>query len=101
VIESWEPDFRGVQQDNILVSPSGRACLADFGFGTVGDSVVALRTSTALGGGTTRYSAPELLDPEENIPRTTRASDMYAFGCVCYEVRISSLPDTTCGACRV
>lgn len=44
--------------------------------------------------GTIRFLAPELL-VEEN-PRSTCASDVYAFGCLCLEVRnlffLSHLP---------
>lgn len=41
--------------------------------------------SSARAGGTVRWKAPELIDPEkDNGP--TKESDIYAFGCVCYEV---------------
>jgi serine/threonine protein kinase len=32
-----------------------------------------------------RWLAPELLSPDENH-RSSKASDIYAFACVCYEV---------------
>lgn len=44
------------------------------------------------GGGATRWSAPELFDPEEfglESSRPTFQSDIYAFACICIEVRIS------------
>jgi serine/threonine protein kinase len=38
-------------------------------------------------GGTVRWMAPEILDGRaENNSAGRRAADMYAFGCVCYEV---------------
>jgi serine/threonine protein kinase len=59
---------------NILITPSHRACLADFG--------------VASCKGTLRWQAPELLDPEldDASCRATSASDVYAYACVCYEV---------------
>jgi hypothetical protein len=40
--------------------------------------------------GTLRWQAPELLNPEsdEGDGRNSMPSDVYAFACVCYEVKI-------------
>ncbi|TFK35923.1 kinase-like domain-containing protein [Crucibulum laeve] len=70
---------------NILVTSAQRACLADFGLSTIRDPEV-LRMTSSVGhtGGTVRWMAPELLDPEhERI--NSKESDIYAFACVCYE----------------
>ncbi|KAJ7235054.1 kinase-like domain-containing protein [Mycena rebaudengoi] len=76
---------------NILVTPSGRACIADFGLSSIAD-VVTLRfthsTATAKGG-TTRWQAPELLRGEHP---SHYGSDIYAFACVCYEVLTGKAP---------
>ncbi|KAK1230419.1 Protein kinase of the Mitotic Exit Network [Marasmius sp. AFHP31] len=76
-------DMKGV---NVLITPEFRACIGDFGLSHVADShAVKLSTSfTSRAKGTTRWLAPELLNPElSNI--STEQSDMYAYGCVCYE----------------
>lgn len=78
-------------QANILVSSSGRACLADFGLSTLSDPALlgwtSIRTTAAKATGTARWQAPELLEPDDDIEiRITMQSDIYSYGCVCYEV---------------
>ncbi|KAJ7804374.1 kinase-like domain-containing protein [Mycena leptocephala] len=70
-------------QLNILVTPSGKACIADFGVSSITHAMTLLfTTSTANGrGGTARYQAPELFQGGQNH----FGSDVYAFACVCYE----------------
>lgn len=72
-------------QMNILITPSGRACIADFGLSTITDAMsLALTNSTANPqGGTARYQAPEVLSGKRS---NHYGSDVYAFACVCYEV---------------
>ncbi|KAK1227026.1 Rho guanine nucleotide exchange factor [Marasmius sp. AFHP31] len=73
-------DLKGV---NVLITPDGRACIGDFGLSRVAVSM-RLTTSTSAGPmGTARWLAPELLTVGE---ATTKESDIYAYGCVCYEV---------------
>ena len=73
-------------QMNILVTPSRRACVADFGLASIADAMT-LRfthsTSASARGGTARYQAPELISTDN--PNHFE-SDVYAFACVCYEV---------------
>lgn len=76
-------------QANILATESGRACLADFGLSRFQDGAefsCSQSGSSSLLGGTTRWQAPELLDPEVDSPKLTTESDVYAYGCVLYEV---------------
>ncbi|KAJ7108587.1 kinase-like domain-containing protein, partial [Mycena epipterygia] len=78
---------------NILVTPCGRACLADFGLSSSVDALTLQfthSTSTARAA-TPRYQAPELLQPELN-PKNDFASDVYAFACVCYEILTGKAP---------
>ncbi|KAF5349262.1 hypothetical protein D9756_009439 [Leucocoprinus leucothites] len=85
-------DLKGA---NILVTVTGRACLADFGLATLNDVEAikfALIESSGHRGGTPRWEAPELLDDTEEIIHRTPASDMYAFGCVCYEIITGRVP---------
>ncbi|KXN82766.1 Serine/threonine-protein kinase HT1 [Leucoagaricus sp. SymC.cos] len=85
-------DLKGA---NILVTDAGRACLADFGLATLNDVEAvkfAILESSGHRGGTPRWEAPELLDDSEAVIHRTPASDVYAFGCVCYEVLTGKLP---------
>ncbi|KAL0058646.1 hypothetical protein AAF712_014672 [Marasmius tenuissimus] len=82
-------DMKGV---NVLITPEGRALIGDFGLSHVADSH-ALKLSTSLTNqakGTTRWLAPELL--RSNAPVSTVLSDMYAYGCVCYEIFAGRVP---------
>ncbi|KAL0065424.1 hypothetical protein AAF712_007633 [Marasmius tenuissimus] len=77
-------DMKGV---NVLITPELRACIGDFGLSRVRDSD-ALRLSTSIASrakGTTHWFSPELLDPDSPSFNSTVKSDMYAYGCVCYE----------------
>ncbi|KAF8216023.1 hypothetical protein K438DRAFT_621510 [Mycena galopus ATCC 62051] len=81
-------DLKGL---NILVTPSRRACIADFGLSAVVNAMTwRFATSTASAhGGTARYQAPELF--QEETPRTFK-SDIYGFACVCYEILTGEVP---------
>ncbi|KAG6849479.1 hypothetical protein H0H93_008060 [Arthromyces matolae] len=80
---------------NILVTSIGRACLTDFGLSYVTDAS-GLRgqalSSNHAEGGTTGFEAPELVDPDNEYSRRTTASDVYAFGMVCYEMFTGKRP---------
>ncbi|KAJ7142965.1 kinase-like domain-containing protein, partial [Mycena epipterygia] len=75
-------DLKGM---NILVTPSGRACIADFGLSTIADTMTMGFTHSTSNpqGGTARYQAPEVLSGKRS---NHYGSDVYAFACVCYEV---------------
>ncbi len=84
-------------QANILISPDGSACLADFGLSSIVDPDVlrwtSLKTITKAGG-TARWEAPELMDELEDgtSPRPTFLSGIYSVASVMYEVsRLSDL----------
>jgi serine/threonine protein kinase len=82
-------------QVNILITPSFRASLADFGLATVKDSkaIPLTATSSIREAGTLRWQAPELFSEDQSV--TTTRTDVYAFGCVCYEVFFLSDTQTT------
>ncbi|TFK23020.1 kinase-like protein, partial [Coprinopsis marcescibilis] len=85
-------DLKG---DNILVTPAGRACLADFGLSKLIDSKVLSWTSlysTAQQGGTPRWQAPELMNPKSEHIAANKESDMYSFGGICYEGLTGKVP---------
>ncbi|KAK7001925.1 kinase domain-containing protein [Favolaschia claudopus] len=81
-------DLKGI---NILVTPSERACIADFGLSIIVNTMtLRLATSTTTNHrGTARYHAPELFG--ETAVKTF-ASDIYAFGCVAYEIMTGKVP---------
>ncbi|KAH7917137.1 kinase-like protein [Leucogyrophana mollusca] len=79
-------DLKGA---NILITPNLRACIADFGLSIIAQesNIQFTATATTNGQGSTPWMAPELFDynnPERR--RKSRASDVYAFGCVGYEI---------------
>jgi len=81
-----------IQQSNILISNDTppQACIADFDFITgIPDPGQILSSSAQTEGGTLRFTAPELLVPEEfggkGVLPTPRA-DIYAFGLVILQV---------------
>ncbi|KAJ6596166.1 kinase-like domain-containing protein, partial [Mycena vulgaris] len=79
-------DLKGATKLNVLVKPSLRACIADFGLSTIAASQIPRITSTSSNrGGTLAWQAPETMSldhPTKNTPE----SDIYSFACVCYEV---------------
>ncbi|KAG7091121.1 hypothetical protein E1B28_010175 [Marasmius oreades] len=75
---------------NIVVTSEGRACITDFGLSRIADSSVLTNTNpTSHSGGTVRWLAPELLIGGQ---RSSKESDMYAFGCLCYEIFTGFIP---------
>ncbi|KAK7049954.1 Rho guanine nucleotide exchange factor [Paramarasmius palmivorus] len=80
-------DLKGA---NILVTRYGRAAVSDFGLSYVAEGeVLRMTSSSALLGGTIRWLAPELLSRES---RPSYKTDIYAFGCVCYEIYTGFCP---------
>ncbi|KNZ79055.1 L-type lectin-domain containing receptor kinase I.3 [Termitomyces sp. J132] len=83
-------DLKGA---NILIHETGKACLSDFGISGVLDSNIVAWTSqssVASKGGSVRWQAPELFDMEKDEEvKNSPYSDMYALGCVFYEVSCS------------
>jgi serine/threonine protein kinase len=91
-------------QTNILITASRRACVADFGLCTLSQDLSFQFTPTSgrFKAGTFWYCAPELLhkqceqmdetgktrdnQDEGRLGHKTLETDVYAFGCVCYEV---------------
>ncbi|KXN92795.1 hypothetical protein AN958_04722 [Leucoagaricus sp. SymC.cos] len=73
-----------LKANNVLVSLTRRAVLADFGASII-STITPGTTTRADFTGTPNWMAPELLTADV-IPPPTLASDMWAFGCTCYEV---------------
>ncbi|KAJ7588707.1 kinase-like domain-containing protein [Mycena floridula] len=82
-------DLKGL---NILVTPALRACIMDFGVASIAESKVLDWTSIyspGYFGGTARWQAPEILNGQSG---NTCRSDIYAYGCVCYEIFTGQVP---------
>ncbi|KAK7055199.1 kinase-like protein [Favolaschia claudopus] len=75
-------DLKGA---NILIQENWTACLADFGLSGFPDASTSMSSDR---GGSVYWMAPELLDPlrDRYIFAQTPATDIYAFGCVCFEL---------------
>ncbi|KAF5340579.1 hypothetical protein D9611_007322 [Ephemerocybe angulata] len=67
-----------IKGDNILIKPSGRACIADFGLARVLSNLDPAPGSTVLTG-TLEWQAPEILEAQlnDNTILPTAASDIY------------------------
>ncbi|MEZ6015895.1 MAG: serine/threonine-protein kinase [Planctomycetota bacterium] len=77
---------RDVKPSNLLLTPSGRVVLVDFGLATIADGARLTRTGSILG--SLPYMAPEALDGGE----ATARSDVYSLGVTLYELATLSLP---------
>jgi eukaryotic-like serine/threonine-protein kinase len=79
---------RDVKPSNVLLSGDGTAALADFGLARASDSTRITHDGQLVG--TPHYLAPELIEGAE----ATRASDLYALGCLLYECVAGEPPFT-------
>jgi len=79
---------RDVKPSNVLLSGDGTAALADFGLARASDSTRITHDGQLVG--TPHYLAPELIEGAD----ATRASDMYALGCLLYECVAGEPPFT-------
>ena len=75
---------RDVKPSNILIAADGGVKLADFGIAKASDLTGLTGSATMLG--TPMYMAPDL--------KTTAQSDLYALGCVLYEMLAGAPPFT-------
>ncbi|KAG6861231.1 hypothetical protein C0995_002352 [Termitomyces sp. Mi166 len=87
-------DLKGL---NVLIDSSGRASLGDFGISSVNDPQIlkwASQSTMASKGGTVRWQAPELLGSEDIKGKihNSKASDIFAWANICYEIFIGHLP---------
>lgn len=79
---------RDVKPENLMLSPDGSIKVIDFGVATSTGDEFSRITHTGEIPGTARYMAPELLDGAD----ASRASDLYAIGCLLYELLAGSRP---------
>jgi serine/threonine protein kinase len=77
---------RDVKPSNVLLDGEGVAALSDFGLARTPGSTRLTEDGQILG--TPHYLAPELIEGRD----ATRASDVYALGCVLYECLVGRPP---------
>ncbi|KAG8742781.1 hypothetical protein FRC11_014138 [Ceratobasidium sp. 423] len=69
-------DLKGA---NVVIAANGTARLMDFGLAKVVEATLKFSTSTVQG--TTRWMAPELMDPKQNLKAViTFSTDIYSLG---------------------
>ena len=77
---------RDVKPSNVLLTRDGTAALTDFGLALAADSTRVTDTGVLVG--TPHYVAPELIAGND----ATKETDIYAFGCVLYELLAGQPP---------
>ncbi len=81
---------RDIKPENILLH-DGRALVADFGIALTATSADSRMTETGMSLGTPHYMSPEQAMGERNLDART---DVYALGCVLYEMLTGEPPFT-------
>lgn len=79
---------RDVKPGNVMITPAGRVKVMDFGIARAVSDTAATMTATAAVIGTAQYLSPEQARGESVDAR----SDVYAVGCVLYELLTGSPP---------
>ncbi|MFB7650801.1 MULTISPECIES: protein kinase [unclassified Streptomyces] len=80
---------RDLKPANLMLTRGGTVKVLDFGMGRIVDDPDEARlTSTGVSVGTARYMAPEQFEARQ----VTQAADLYALGCVLYEMLIGVPP---------
>jgi serine/threonine protein kinase len=83
-------------QSNIFVDDNAQPCLADFGLAVVSDVTGGHVTTSSTTAGSIRWTSPERITAyvsADVIPRRTYADDVWAFGCTCIEVYLTTFTD--------
>ncbi|MEV0218202.1 protein kinase [Streptomyces sp. NPDC050704] len=83
---------RDLKPANVMLTHGGTVKILDFGMGRIVDDPDEARlTSTGVSVGTARYMAPEQFEAKQ----VTQAADLYALGCVLYEMLVGVPPFTS------
>lgn len=82
-----------IKPSNVLIGPSFRVCLSDFG--------MTHSATEGSGAGTAAYMAPELSDLEPRPEALRPRADLYSLGVVAYETLSGDLPFDAPDAARI
>ncbi|MDX2892840.1 serine/threonine-protein kinase, partial [Streptomyces scabiei] len=83
---------RDLKPANVMLTRGGTVKVLDFGMGRIVDDPDEARlTGTGVSVGTARYMAPEQFEAKQ----VTQAADLYALGCVLYEMLVGVPPFTS------
>ncbi|KOG34513.1 protein kinase domain-containing protein [Streptomyces resistomycificus] len=83
---------RDLKPANVMLTRGGTVKVLDFGMGSIVDDPDQTRlTSTGVSVGTARYMAPEQCQAKQ----VSQAADLYALGCVLYEMLVGVPPFTS------
>ncbi|MFE2056667.1 protein kinase [Streptomyces sp. NPDC059446] len=83
---------RDLKPANVMLTQGGTVKVLDFGMGRIVDDPDEARlTSTGVSVGTARYMAPEQFEAKQ----VTQAADLYALGCLLYEMLVGVPPFTS------
>ena len=83
-----DPELNSILKADILIDENGAARLSDFGLASIANETLNDSTSEADSYLSTRWMAPELLDPETSgieYNKSSKASDIYSFAMVVIE----------------
>ena len=79
-----------IASHNVLITDDCRAVLTDFGLSKTASTITGNTQSRGIfHGGTLAWTAPEVLNANEELPCFTEKSDVYSYGIVVWEVLCS------------